>query len=97
LREGFALPPVRQLARDLGINLNTVATAYRELQSEGLILLKHGSGTTVASAVAARPAGELRQRLHTALTQLVLAGMAEQDILSAVREELRDLRKGARK
>ncbi|MBZ5523471.1 MAG: GntR family transcriptional regulator [Acidobacteriia bacterium] len=30
------LPPVRQLAADLGVNLNTVAVAYRQLQSEGL-------------------------------------------------------------
>src|SRR5208283_3897726 len=37
LEEGAALPPVRQLAADLGVNLNTIATAYRELQKEGLI------------------------------------------------------------
>ena len=32
LAEGASLPPVRQLAADLGVNLNTFATAYRELQ-----------------------------------------------------------------
>ncbi len=37
LKEDMALPSVRQLAGDLGINLNTVATAYRELQNEGLL------------------------------------------------------------
>jgi GntR family transcriptional regulator len=36
LREGMALPPVRQVADDLGVNLNTIAAAYRELQKEGL-------------------------------------------------------------
>jgi len=31
LAEGTQLPPVRQLAADLGVNLNTIAVAYREL------------------------------------------------------------------
>jgi GntR family transcriptional regulator len=98
LREGATLPPVRQLAKDLGVNLNTVAAAYRELQSDGLIALKHGSGTKVASVTAAgRPASELRAPLRTALTQLVLAGMRREDILRAVREELQDLTAGAAK
>jgi len=37
LEEGTLLPPVRQVASDLGVNLNTVAFAYRRLQKEGLI------------------------------------------------------------
>ena len=37
LSEGSSLPPVRQVAADLGVNLNTVAFAYRRLQQEGLI------------------------------------------------------------
>ena len=48
LREGMALPPVRQVAADLGVNLNTIATAYRELQREGLINVRHGAGAVVA-------------------------------------------------
>src|SRR5262252_4888002 len=76
LREGASLPPVRQLAADLGVNLNTVAVAYRELQSQGLITVRHGSGATVASRTASeRPDTELRRPLRTALTQLVLAGL----------------------
>ena len=34
LREGSSLPPVRQVAADLGVNLNTVAFAYRTLQAD---------------------------------------------------------------
>ena len=34
LAEGTLLPPVRQVASDLGVNLNTVAFAYRRLQQE---------------------------------------------------------------
>lgn len=47
---GDELPPVRQLAADLGINLNTVARAYRELEREGLVSSVRGRGTRVTSA-----------------------------------------------
>ena len=69
LKEGAALPPVRQLAADLGVNLNTVATAYRELQAEGLLAVRHGAGATVASSTAHdRSEFELRKPLRAALT-----------------------------
>jgi len=97
LREGASLPPVRQLAADLGVNLNTVAVAYRELQSQGLITVRHGSGATVASRTAAeRPDMELRRPLRTALTQLVLAGLPKRKILGMVSDELAALLKGAK-
>ena len=54
LREGQPLPPVRQLAGDLGVNLNTIATAYRELQAQGLISIRHGSGAVVLPRDATR-------------------------------------------
>src|SRR5436309_6828641 len=77
LREGIALPPVRQLAADLGVNLNTIATAYRELQSEGLINVRHGAGAVVTSRLSTEKTDdELRKPLRTALTRLVLAGLS---------------------
>lgn len=98
LREGAQLPPVRQLASDLGVNLNTIATAYRELQAEGLISVRHGSGAVVASSIAIERADEeLRRPLRTALTQLVLAGMARTEIMGVVAEELRALLKGSKR
>jgi len=97
LKEGASLPPVRQLAADLGVNLNTVAAAYRELQTQGLITVKHGARATVASrTTVARPDTELRRPLRTALTQLVLAGLPKRKILGMVSDELEALLKGTR-
>ncbi|MBV9497526.1 MAG: GntR family transcriptional regulator [Acidobacteria bacterium] len=101
LREGAALPPVRQVAADLGVNLNTIATAYRELQDEGLISIRHGSGAVVNERTPSRAdkqaaARELRTPLRTALAQLVLAGLPANEILNIVAAELRGLTKGAR-
>jgi GntR family transcriptional regulator len=96
LPEGTSLPPVRQVANDLGVNLNTIAAAYRELQAEGLLTIRHGSGAVVTSRTsAAKNDEELRSPLRTALTQLVLAGLPRKSILKIVDEELAGLRKGA--
>jgi len=89
LSEGASLPPVRQLAADLGVNLNTIATAYRELQKDGLIVIKHGSGSMVASRkITERSQDELLRPLRKALTDLVLAGMSSSKILNLVAREL---------
>jgi GntR family transcriptional regulator len=96
LPEGTALPSVRQIAADLSVNLNTIAAAYRELQAEGLIRVRHGSGAVVTSCTAvAKGEDELRAPLRTALTQLVLAGLPKARIMDLVADELRGLLKGA--
>ncbi len=89
LEEGSSLPPVRQVAADLGVNLNTIAFAYRQLQKEGLIKVKHGSGAIVTSrVVSGRAEEQLRVQLRTALTQLALAGLKHSEIKTMVNEEL---------
>ena len=94
LGEGTTLPPVRQVASDLGVNLNTVAFAYRRLQKEGLIRVRHGSGAVVISQTVSEKAGEhLRSQLRTALTQLVLAGLKRPEIKAVINEELEGLLK----
>jgi GntR family transcriptional regulator len=48
VRPGEQLPTVRELAGQLRINPNTIARVYRELQAEGLLVSRQGSGTFVA-------------------------------------------------
>ncbi len=48
LRPGEQLPGIRPLAEELVINPNTVAKAYRELEHEGVIELRHGCGAFVS-------------------------------------------------
>jgi len=94
LREGAELPPVRQIAADLGVNLNTVATAYRELASLGLIQIRHGQRAVVASKRSLdNNKGDLRKRLRTSLTELSLAGLSRPEILNWVSDELAGLLK----
>src|ERR1035437_324234 len=89
LREGMTLPSVRQVAGDLGVNLNTVAVAYRQLQDEGFVTVRHGAGAVISSRTS-HPVGgaELYQPLRTVLTQLILNGLTNREIEEIVREEL---------
>src|SRR4029453_8487371 len=76
LREGSALPAVRQLAADLGVNMNTIATASPGLQPKGRIATRHGWGAVLSSRQSsAASLDELRRSLRAVLTQMVLAGM----------------------
>ncbi len=50
LSEGEQLPAVRKLAEQLLINPNTVARAYRELESAGVVVSRRGSGVFVSDS-----------------------------------------------
>ena len=93
LREGTALPSVRQVAGDLGVNFNTIATAYRQLQDEGFVAVRHGAGAFVATRSGRDvPTEALRKGLRSVLADLLLAGLGDREIVAAVREELEGLR-----
>ena len=50
LKNGDQLPGIRRVAEDLVMNPNTVAKAYRELEHEGIIELRHGAGAFIAES-----------------------------------------------
>jgi GntR family transcriptional regulator len=75
LRPGEQLPGIRPLAEQLVINPNTVAKAYRELEHEGVIELRHGAGAFVSANGRAK---QLTDRMRSA-----------QAIVSAAIEKLR--------
>jgi GntR family transcriptional regulator len=76
------LPSVRQLAADLGINVNTVLAAYRALESEGILLLRHGARAVVHPRLsrAVEPRVDDVERIRAALertrTDALLLGMS---------------------
>ena len=50
LASGEELPPIRALAEQLLVNPNTIARAYMELERDGIVAKRHGSGTYVSDA-----------------------------------------------
>jgi GntR family transcriptional regulator len=91
LRPGLVLPSVRQLAVDLGVNLNTIARAYRLLETEGFLVIHDRAGAAVAAPAAeiehfAR--SKLLDQLRTSLARLRQAGMSTEELLTIVRREV---------
>jgi GntR family transcriptional regulator len=92
LAAGSSLPPVRQVAADLGVNLNTIAFAYRQLQKEGLIRIRHGSGAMVVSHVTGQTVEDRQHaKVRAALTDLLLAGLSRTEVLALVNKVLNSL------
>ncbi|WP_377271999.1 GntR family transcriptional regulator [Peterkaempfera sp. SMS 1(5)a] len=76
LPTGHRLPAVRALAAELGLAANTVARAYRELETDGVVETRGRHGTVIAAAgdaaqrhAAAAAADYARRALHLGLTQ----------------------------
>ena len=93
LSPGQRLPPVRQLAADLGLASGTVARAYRELEQGGLAEGRGRHGTFVRPGV--RPDGDDqpgRRALSTAAEGLARTarsfGLSDEAVLAAVRAAL---------
>ena len=78
LMPGDRLPAVRELASRLGVNPATIIQAYDELEREGLIVRKQGSGTFVAG----RPSGDrlARRRLAVEILETAAADIATLDL-----------------
>ena len=87
VRPGDALPSVRSLAQDLGINLHTVNKAYATLRDEGFVILLGRRGAFVADA-ASRPAAglgedELERRLARLATDFLASGGTHEQFIAA--------------
>ena len=70
LRAGDQLPGIRPLAEEMVINPNTVAKAYRELEHDGVIELRHGAGAFVSGAAREK---KLTDRLRAGQTIVAAA------------------------
>jgi GntR family transcriptional regulator len=94
LKTGDQLPTLRQMAEDFVMTPNTVARAYRELQHEGVIELKHGSGAFVSGGVATRTQVIRRARtiVQSGLQRLVSLKLTEPEIRRLFENELGLLR-----
>jgi GntR family transcriptional regulator len=70
LAPGDLLPSVRQLARDLAVNQNTILRVYERLTAEGLLERRHGDGTYVAETLPRGRAKALREQLAQEVDRL---------------------------
>ncbi len=89
LKPGDAVPSVRDLARDLRVNPATVVKAYQHLVDEGLLEVRRGEGTFVATKLPvvgkAERNRELKQGAIRYASQAVTLGAGEDEALEHVR------------
>jgi GntR family transcriptional regulator len=87
LRAGEMIPSVRELARELTINPNTIARAYRQLQDDRVLDVVRGTGLEVTAGAGERCRSERVKLIRARLRQVL--GEARQSRLDA--QQLRDL------
>ena len=91
MREGDRLPSSRDLAEDLGVNRNTVSQVYSELEQEGWVRGKAGSGTFVHATdhVQNQDLDTLQGIVNEAVNRAKELGFREEDLLRTLQGRLR--------
>ncbi len=91
LKEGFALPPIRTVAKELRISVIPVKAAWEELERTGFIVTMAGKGCFVASLP---PAGLTSKRDQMALEKLKKdleyyksLGLSEEELIGMIKEQ----------
>jgi GntR family transcriptional regulator len=99
LRAGEQLPALRRLAEELVINPNTVVRAYRELEYEGIVEIRHGAGAFIRQPAAghALVSRKAQSIMQSAVERLAAAGLTEEAIRRLLENELAQLRAGVMK
>ena len=92
VKPGELVPSVREVARELAINPNTVARAYRELQADRVLEPVRGTGLAVAPGAAKRCRAErvklIRARLEQVLLEAAQSGLSRAELQSQCEELL---------
>lgn len=84
------LPSVRSLAREVGVNPNTVAKAYQELERQGIIYTVSGRGSFVSPNVLSlqSPRQAALNEVFEALDKALSRGIAPEEVLEQVKLHL---------
>jgi GntR family transcriptional regulator len=96
LKQGEQLLPVRKLAEQLIVNPNTIARAYRELEAEGLVESRRGSGVFVSEGVSPLAKREqnkiLNDRIDVLLAEAGHMNVDLEAVIKLVRQRSQQMR-----
>ena len=98
LKEGERLPTIKDLTENLGVNPNTVAKAYRELEIRGVILGRRGDGSFVSARNGDRPApltalekaSKLDELFGRLITEAKGIGLSEVELVKHMKERMEE-------
>lgn len=92
LRPAAALPSVRELAAELRVNPATVVQAYRDLETDGFVEIRHGAGTFVRELAPGRRSRERTRQAKALVRRLITdarrAGVSLRELRDAIDAEI---------
>ncbi len=90
-KEGDALPSVRQLADEVGINMHTVNKAYTVLKQEGYVKVDRRKGAVIAVDIdRMRALAEMRKELRVILAKGSCKNISRQEVHALIDEIYED-------
>lgn len=100
LRPGDRLASVRELARQLAVNQNTVLRVYERLTQEGVLEMRRGDGTYVADVLPRgtmrRPQQQLEEEVERLVRHAQMLGVESKDVRELVDEIFAKLKNNGR-
>lgn len=84
LQENDQIPSVRSLAKDLGVNPNTVAKAYSELERDGIIYSLSGRGSFISAMKAGTIVNYALQDFDVSVKEALKAGLTSVELKDRV-------------
>ena len=92
LQQGDQLPGIRTLAAEIVVSHTTVAKAYSELEHEGLLEIRHGSGAYISARLGSKTQSErvrlAQERVHELVEALHQEGFKAEEIRRLLEAEL---------
>lgn len=86
-QEGDALPSVRQLAEEIGINMHTVNKAYTVLKQEGFLKMDRRKGAVIALDLnKLRTLEEMDEELRVILAKAICKGISREEVHQMIEE-----------
>ncbi|MFJ8752391.1 GntR family transcriptional regulator [Streptomyces sp. NPDC102441] len=85
---GERLPPAREVAESLGVNVHTVLRGYQRLRDESLIELRRGRGAVITAAPGAASQARLTEAVHGLIGQARELGVTDEEFLTLVHHGL---------
>jgi len=96
LAPGERLPSVRDLAKEAGVNPNTMQKALSELETEGLVETERTSGKFITSdknLISVLQEEYLKERLEPFLSELHSLGLTEEELVTLIRSHYKEAKK----
>lgn len=91
---GYKMPTERELSESLSISRNTVSTAYKDLEKEGLLISHQGKGTYVAEDSGISLSNDLKERIirfvDLGLEEAIETGLEPKDFLKLVEDRVNE-------